>query len=913
MDTLRFPAAKIQPPLLRRSRLPRTRLDSAIARAVAGHRVVLLQAPAGFSKTTALGAQLARLDEGTASAWVSLDNDDDAERLFACLVAALEPHDLPWRTAPEALVALAGSSDGGGPKRAMAELLNALADSGLPRGIIVLDDLHRVSSRSTFALLDTLIEHLPPRWTLLLASRTPPPLALARLRASGDLAEFNQDDLRFSRSEAEALFAGEAAPNAVEGAPGPASDPATERATERAAGLASEHTGDLFERTAGWPAGLGLALVALRSRGGAAGGSTSSKKTAAGSARLVDRHLFDYLAAEVLDELPAPLHDFLLRVAVLHELTAGHAAAVSGDGRAAEWLDEIERRGLFATALDAQERTLVLHDLFRDALLARQALRLPGEAPELLRRAAAAEGDVLRRIGYLLRAGDWARAESALVAAAPELLLHGGGGEVLRLVEQFPALQRSARLCRLAATACGLRWQWIEMARWAEQGVQLAQSASDTKELQCTQAVLCHALYPLDRNAEVEVLLEALRGDGIAHEARLLALMADCCQCYRRGEHALLLARYAELLGLLESGEGLLLWWQCVPVTNWTTIAGMSALIHRYLAGVLPRIGERQLPMRGEARILRAFQALWAGRLDAARADLREAEEDMKWLAVSGELSWSVDMFHSFLAAMSGNASAVQARLDARIASYDDAPVEQRRFWRHQTAIYGVRLNGTLGGEPVALRRWAAMIRENPLEDATARNPRSVAVRARYAAATGRWEEAAEQFKLLLPKLHEMDVMGQRTDLTLRAGHVLLRLKRLPEAAAVVAPVMDRLIAEGVRGQALMCGRAVLQELAGANWGSLLSPVQCSELQAAAQLSATLHRHMPAAAPASGDELLSQREQEVLERIAAGDSNKHIARALDISPHTVKRHVANILDKLGLNSRGQAAAWRNGR
>jgi LuxR family transcriptional regulator, maltose regulon positive regulatory protein len=105
----------------------------------------------------------------------------------------------------------------------------------------------------------------------------------------------------------------------------------------------------------------------------------------------------------------------------------------------------------------------------------------------------------------------------------------------------------------------------------------------------------------------------------------------------------------------------------------------------------------------------------------------------------------------------------------------------------------------------------------------------------------------------------------------------------------------------------------VLQELAGANWGSLLSPVQCSELQAAAQLSATLHRHMPAAAPASGDELLSQREQEVLERIAAGDSNKHIARALDISPHTVKRHVANILDKLGLNSRGQAAAWRNGR
>jgi len=65
----------------------------------------------------------------------------------------------------------------------------------------------------------------------------------------------------------------------------------------------------------------------------------------------------------------------------------------------------------------------------------------------------------------------------------------------------------------------------------------------------------------------------------------------------------------------------------------------------------------------------------------------------------------------------------------------------------------------------------------------------------------------------------------------------------------------------------------------------------------------------PAAPPAFGQATLSQREREVLQRIAAGDSNKMIARALDLSPHTVKRHVANILDKLGARSRSQAAAW----
>ena len=47
----------------------------------------------------------------------------------------------------------------------------------------------------------------------------------------------------------------------------------------------------------------------------------------------------------------------------------------------------------------------------------------------------------------------------------------------------------------------------------------------------------------------------------------------------------------------------------------------------------------------------------------------------------------------------------------------------------------------------------------------------------------------------------------------------------------------------------------------------------------------------------------------MLARLAAGDSNKLIARAFDLSPHTVKRHVANILDKLGLSRRSEAAAW----
>ena len=52
---------------------------------------------------------------------------------------------------------------------------------------------------------------------------------------------------------------------------------------------------------------------------------------------------------------------------------------------------------------------------------------------------------------------------------------------------------------------------------------------------------------------------------------------------------------------------------------------------------------------------------------------------------------------------------------------------------------------------------------------------------------------------------------------------------------------------------------------------------------------------------------LSDREREVLAQVASGASNKHIARDLALSLHTVKRHIANILDKLDCASRGQAA------
>jgi LuxR family maltose regulon positive regulatory protein len=118
----------------------------------------------------------------------------------------------------------------------------------------------------------------------------------------------------------------------------------------------------------------------------------------------------------------------------------------------------------------------------------------------------------------------------------------------------------------------------------------------------------------------------------------------------------------------------------------------------------------------------------------------------------------------------------------------------------------------------------------------------------------------------------------------------------------------------------MIAGVPVLAELAGAAWDDAPAPA-LAPLHEALRLARALRAGTiaPAAGNATGEFAangaarpphgLSAREAEVLQSIVAGDSNKLIARAFDLSPHTVKRHVANILDKLGVDSRGQAAAW----
>src|SRR4030095_15817103 len=99
-----FARTKIQPPTPRgRVLQPRPRVDGPLRDALATQRLVLVSAPAGSAKSALRARQLQDWPPGVALAWVAADAGDDLPRLLECLVAALEPYDLPWRRAAEAL------------------------------------------------------------------------------------------------------------------------------------------------------------------------------------------------------------------------------------------------------------------------------------------------------------------------------------------------------------------------------------------------------------------------------------------------------------------------------------------------------------------------------------------------------------------------------------------------------------------------------------------------------------------------------------------------------------------------------------------------------------------------------------------------------------------------------------------
>ncbi len=178
----------------------RPRLAGALGEGLA--RLVLVCAPAGFGKTALLADWVRSGDRPVA--WLSLDaGDNDPVRFWRHVVAALDRArpGIGERVAP-LLGPLPSSFEG-----LVTALINELAaQPGEDEIVLVLDDYHLVDAQQVHASLAFLLEHLPPGLRLVVASRSDPPLPLARPRAGGQLAELRAGELRFTAEEAAVLL-----------------------------------------------------------------------------------------------------------------------------------------------------------------------------------------------------------------------------------------------------------------------------------------------------------------------------------------------------------------------------------------------------------------------------------------------------------------------------------------------------------------------------------------------------------------------------------------------------------------------------------------------------------------------------------------------------------------------------------
>jgi LuxR family maltose regulon positive regulatory protein len=916
-SVLSFARTKIQPPRARAGALlARPLLQKRLVDALTSRRLVLVSAAAGFGKTSALTQAIEQLPEGTAVAWVGCDEGDTPLQLFTCLVAALEPYDLPWRTAPESLISAALSSANGElesqkkARRAMTiELINALDAADVPHGVIAVDDLHRIDHPAVFDFLDLLLERFTPRWTLAIATRQVPPIALHRLLATGEVAEFTLQDLRF--------------------------DAAQSREVAARAGLGADAGDALFARTEGWPAGLQLALNVLRGAPGA---------LIAGTSPLIDRQVFDFLAAEVLDRLPRDLREFLIVTSLLPELTAARCAALTGDARAAEHLDAIERAGLFVTTLAGPETILRLHDLFRDALEHRLQRERAADLPALLERAARSEPDGVRRLGYWLRAQRWDEAARELHLQTYDLLTASQTATVERWLARFPeALHDTQPDLLLVRTLIGwMHWRWRDM-------IAASHAAADRFE---------QLARPLDAMAARAYGVLALRGGGEREASDALAvrlnrqveaLLADRAAEMRAGKRwdghepgimAALLGRESVVwaafddarlddlaeptersIDLLDHAAGVAPFFQMLPLPAYVGLRGMRAPLLRYVRKARERLGGDDTHLGNLVQALDGSLKVWAGDVAAGRALLREAAAEVRWHDFPLRSTDHVYPFLCVADVLMGDAAAL---------TEDAATLEQTLLRAAELPDIGHRVASELffvgrwlyaGGQAeAALRLWHRVADwEDPRTRPLWRVQMST-LPAFAALAEGRLVDAERGFTAAIERHgQQLDLQGQLTELRLRTAGLRLQLGRPPlDAMAVLDPVFDRHAHDADIAAVWLVGPALLQALASARWNGNLPDEHVGTLARWAQDASTLRGdRMPATATATtrspqgldGDSELSEREQEVLARIAAGDSNKLIARDLDLSPHTVKRHVANILDKLDLRSRGQAAAW----
>jgi LuxR family maltose regulon positive regulatory protein len=866
------------------------RLDQGMAR-----EVILVCTPAGFGKTTLLAdwAATARWPV----AWLSLDaGDDDPIRFWRYVVVALDRAvgGIGERVLP--LLSRSGGISGQGVVTALVNELQAAPEEL----VLVLDDYHALESRSIHDDLAFLLSHLPPQLHVVIASRSDPPLPLARLRAGGRLAELRAVDLRFTAQESSALLR-----------------------DLWGLDLAPEAVTILESRTEGWVVGLQLAALSLQDRPDA----DAFLEAFAGTHRFV----LDYLSEEVLERQPESVRRFLLETSVLEQLCGPLCDAVTGTSGGQDMLQALERANLFLVPLDEERRWYRFHHLFADLLRASLHRSNPERVAELHRRAAdwcEEHGLIDDAVRHWLASGQAPAAARLVEEQLDETLRRGEDLIVQRWLAALP--EEAVKAAPVLCLAQALMEFHLGHLHSVERLLEHADRAFDPRR-QPPQPVRTTAGMVADLPAAISLLraeLAAVRGDGAEtaeHARSALARMA----AGELGPHfwARWLLAYADWLGgRMEDAE------------------------RAYAALVVEGRATPELdPVMSNGFTLGRVQRA-RGRLGAA---LRTYQDGLRFATEGGRhTAYYAGEPHVGIAEVLYERNEVDLALEHVTQGIElcRQVLVLRKWDRGLCTLAWIRQ--AMGEPDAALEAMEEACRLYPtMEVASLFNP-ATAEWARLLLAQGRLDDAARWTQERgLSDEDEVSYPRERDHLVLarvllarsepaRALGLLDRLDTLAELQGRAGSLIEIRALRALALQAAGDHEAALTALAealalarperyvrvfadeGPPMAALLKSLigarrrgQAAAASGPAQehLSRVVQAFTPAgpaamAAPAVSGliEPLTARELEVLSFIAAGRRNREIANELVVTPETVKKHTSHIFDKLGVANRTEA-------
>lgn len=886
-----IPAMRIaQPQHMPEHELRREHLLATLG-APSATRTTLILAPAGFGKTTLLG-QLSREHVDTVVGLTFSYHSRDLGRVIRQLISAFQDAglDLP---ACEALMAADGADAETASSTFVADLGQIETDVTL-----ILDDLHLVTDQGALDLVRGLIASLPPNVRLVMASREPPALPLARMRVQGYLEVLSVDDLRFTDDEA-MLF------------------------LERRLGslVSGRMSKIVVERLEGWAAGFEMAVLALDRR---APDDFDSVLERFGSN---DQLMREYLLEEVLNQQRSEVQQFLLWTSLCERFCRPLCAAMFDSPESAGLLEEVERSGLFLTALDFDGQWYRYQHLFADFLRERVRRQYGDRAvAELHQRASrwfAREGMLDEAIAHALEASDWEFASQLITPEAIDLFYQDRNEEIVHWLEEFPpdllasdallsffcsyALARSGRLQEALNRVAVAEQLWdaaeevegpaavaivrAAVARFRHDGPELCVQAE--RGLRCL--CLVNGDNPQELTLTEQVYTFRLQGiAGTSSQTNTVQFGSGLRISGRSAEAGRVLHEASELA--LRRGAATLFW---------TAQAELGAVLRQQ--GQLPQAydilmsivtaNEAVNPTAVRHARIELAEICWEwDRLDEAETHLTEAMQVSRQTHASTflpqlHLAWAKVEFargadtkaEEQLAASIAAARALRSEHLTRVAE-----AMQARLWLRQ-------------GQRDQARRW---VRESGLRVDDVPDFDRFEGHLTFARVLMASDDARAAVGLLDRLLAQAEADDRHGDV-LRTRIVLALayqdLFELDAAVATIEPSLELAHQAGYVRSFLVEGTPVLRFLRVALRRDVATVPVATLLEAAGEevtIPSIIHQELV--------EPISAREIEVLRLIAVGLSNKEIAEELFISVSTVKRHITNLYGKLGVSSRTEA-------